>query len=273
MNEIKLVIADVDGTLLTSKKKLTSRALKAIRKLKERGIFFVITSGRPPKGLARLARELDLQVPIAAFNGGMFIDPRALPEIKVISQKVIPESLVRGVFERVVTLGHDVWLYRNDQWLILKGMSAHVKKEQQTVHFSPNRLKNYEGQWDHVVKLVAVSDDYDALARTEKQLQAEFKGRLSVNRSQPYYLDISHPEANKGEVVKFFEKYFAVHKQQVATLGDMPNDVQMFKGSALSIAMGNADAQVKHQASAVTDSNECEGFAKAIEKLILPKVA
>ena len=91
----------------------------------------------------------------------------------------------------------------------------------------------------------------------------------SVARSQPYYLDVTHPQANKGTVVATLSKLLNIPPAQIASMGDMPNDVLMFRKSGFSIAMGNASDEVKAQASAVTDSNENEGFAKAVRNFVL----
>ncbi len=95
---------------------------------------------------------------------------------------------------------------------------------------------------------------------------------MSASRSQPYYLDVTHPTANKGVVIQRLSNRFKIPLEQIATLGDQLNDVLMFKLSGLSIAMGNASEEVRRQATHVTASHEDEGFAKAIERFILPRV-
>ena len=112
-----------------------------------------------------------------------------------------------------------------------------------------------------------------SVARCEAAVQQQFGAQVSAARSQPHYLDVTHPTANKGVVVERLSHYFKIPLEQIATLGDQPNDVLMFKRSGLSIAMGNASEEVQRQATYVTDSNEDEGFAKAIEGFILPRVA
>jgi hypothetical protein len=111
------------------------------------------------------------------------------------------------------------------------------------------------------VKIVGVSDDYDAVMRCERVAQAVLGSAASAARSQPYYLDVTHPDANKGTVVTKLSKILSVPCAEIATIGDMPNDVLMFRKSGLSIAMGNT--------SPVTDSFSNEGFAKAMERFIL----
>jgi hydroxymethylpyrimidine pyrophosphatase-like HAD family hydrolase len=96
-----------------------------------------------------------------------------------------------------------------------------------------------------------------------------FGHTLTAAQSQPYYLDVTHPDANKGSVVKFLSDRFSIPTAQIATMGDMPNDVLMFAHSGLSIAMGNASTEVQRAARQVTTTNQDEGFANAVEKFIL----
>ena len=119
------------------------------------------------------------------------------------------------------------------------------------------------------MKIVGVSDDLELVANCEEVAQRTLSKAASAARSQPYYLDVTHPKANKGTVVTTLSKFFGIGTGQIATIGDMPNDVSMFRESGFSIAMGNSSDEVKSQASAVTDSNENDGFAKAVRKLIL----
>jgi hydroxymethylpyrimidine pyrophosphatase-like HAD family hydrolase len=122
-----------------------------------------------------------------------------------------------------------------------------------------------------VVKIVGVSDDYDLVARCAAAVQEQFGAHVSASRSQAYYVDVTHPQANKGVVIERLSDYYKIPQEQIATLGDGANDVLMFKPSGLSIAMGNASKDVQRQATYVTASNEDEGFAKAVEEFILPR--
>jgi hydroxymethylpyrimidine pyrophosphatase-like HAD family hydrolase len=93
---------------------------------------------------------------------------------------------------------------------------------------------------------------------------------VSAARSQPYYVDVTHPNANKGAVVSYLSAMYGLAPEEIATIGDMPNDVDMFAQSGLSIAMGNASDEVRRAARCVTGTNEDEGFANAVERFILP---
>jgi len=259
----------VDGTLVTQDKLLTEAATEAVRQLHEANVLFAITSGRPPRGMEMLIGPLDLQTPIAAFNGGILVDR----QMKTIEQKAIPQDLVGPVVDLMKSFDLDVWVYRGADWFVTDPKGPHVDREAWTVKFNPTVVENYDHLSDHVAKLVGVSDDHDAVERASEAAHEQFGDHVTAAASQPYYLDVTHPDANKGFVARYLAKQYGLDEAEVATIGDMPNDVLMFAHSGLSIAMGNADPQVKRAARRVTDTNEKEGFAKAVERFVLPAAA
>jgi Cof subfamily protein (haloacid dehalogenase superfamily) len=264
--KISLVLADVDGTLVTKDKVLTPRAAAAVKALQTAGIAFAITSGRPPRGMSMLIEPLALQTPIAGFNGGLFVNP----DMTILEQHVLAADAAKLAIDVILGNNMDVWIYSGNDWFVRNLDAPHVAREQWTVKFAPTVVGNFEGLLGNVTKIVGISDDYDLVARCEKDAQDALGAKASAARSQPYYLDVTHPDANKGTVVTTLSKRLSVPASEIATIGDMPNDVLMFRKSGLSIAMGNASQQVQAQANRVTDSYEDEGFAKAIERVVLP---
>ena len=136
------------------------------------------------------------------------------------------------------------------------------------MRFQPTVVESFDGLKD-IAKIVGISDDQDLVAKATEQAREKFGDHVSAAQSQPYYLDITHPRANKGEVVSYLAAHLGIPSNQIATIGDMPNDVLMFARSGLSIAMGNASSEVQRAARRVTASNEQEGFAKAMERFVL----
>ena len=285
----RLLLADVDGTLVTKEKILTDRAREAVRKMRVAGIEFAITSGRPPRGMAMLIEPLGITTPIAAFNGGLFVQP---PALDIIEQHVLKKDVVEAVIKIIEEHQLGVWLYRGNEWFVHERHGAHVDREEWTVKFPPTTVASYEGKTDDVAKVVGVSDDLDAVAKCEKAVQEALGGKIhtkkdtpqrdisrgdnvsdkpavSASRSQPYYLDVTHPDANKGGVVGVLARMLKIRPEEIATIGDMPNDVSMFEKGGLAIAMGQSRDEVKSAAHEVTTSSEDEGFANAVEKFIL----
>jgi len=261
------MLADVDGTLVTQDKVLTDRAIAAVHRLRDADILFAITSGRPPRGMAMLVEPLDLQTPIAAFNGGLLVDR----DMTVIEQRVVPEHLVRPIVALMASFDLSVWLYRGADWYVPDPKGPHVDREAWTVKFEPKVMTSIEGLTDDVAKIVGVSDDHDAVSKASAAAHERFGDHVTAAASQPYYLDITHPDANKGAVARYLAQKYKLSTDEIATIGDMPNDVLMFAHSGLSIAMGNADPQVQRAARRVTETNEKEGFADAVERFVLPR--
>jgi Cof subfamily protein (haloacid dehalogenase superfamily) len=260
-----LVLADVDGSLVNEEKILTERAQSAVTALRRAGIRFAVTSGRPPLGMAMLFDPLELDTPIAGFNGGLFVKR----DLTILEQKTVPLDVARQAIDLIREHGLDAWVYRGNDWLITKADAPHVAREAWTVKFEPKIVADVAEKLDQVAKIVGVSDDYDRVRRCEADAQAAFGQHATAARSQPYYLDITNKEANKGAVVEYLSSHLNVPADEIATIGDQPNDVLMFKRSGFSIAMGNASDEVKSQADATTDSYNDEGFAKAMERYIL----
>lgn len=264
---IAAVLTDVDGTLITKEKVLTARAVEAVERLRERGVVFCITSGRPPRGLRMFVEPLQLTIAMAAFNGGVIVRP----DLSVIDEKPLPVEIPLPVIESIRAHGLDAWIYTPTEWYVTDPGGTRVDRETATVQFPPVVVPNYDGLLHTVVKIVGTSMDFEAVARCEASIQAEFGARVSAARSQPYYLDVTHPDANKGEIVRRLARYLKVSPRRVATIGDQLNDTLMFRESGLSIAMGNASPEVQRHATFVTTSFGDEGFANAVERFILPR--
>jgi Cof subfamily protein (haloacid dehalogenase superfamily) len=262
---IRLLLADVDGTLVTNDKVLTDRSVEAVHELRDADVMFAVTSGRPPRGMQMLIEPLELDTPIAAFNGGLVVDS----DMSVIDQKVIPAELVSAIVTMIDSSGLDVWLYRGADWLVRDPGAPHVAREAFTVQFDPTVVKNFDGITEGVAKIVGVSDDYERVESVAMAAHDEFGDHVSAARSQPYYLDVTHPQANKGGVVKFLAARYGIEEEQIGTIGDMPNDVLMFARSGLSIAMGQSGREVHRAARRITTSNEEDGFANAIDRFVL----
>ena len=265
---IRLVIADVDGTLVTQEKVLTKEAIAAAQELRAAGIRLALTSGRPPRGMQMLIEPLRLESQIAGFNGGVYVNP----DMSVIATHLLAPEVAKEAMRLILDKGLDAWLYTAEDWLVRDKNAPHVAREAWTVKFEAKVTSGFSDDLlSRAVKIVGVSDDAALVAQCETTAQAALGERASATRSQPYYLDVTHPQANKGAVVTTLSRLLRIDTAEIATIGDMPNDVLMFKKSGFSIAMGNASDEVKRQAKAVTATNEDEGFAKAMRNLVLKR--
>ena len=169
-----------------------------MQRLREAGIRFAVTSGRPPRGMAMLFDALKLDTPIAGFNGGLLIKP----DLSIIEQRTVPADVAARSVELIRDHGLDAWVYRGNDWLVGNADGPHVAHEAWTVKFSPKVVTDVAAELDQVSKIVGVSDDLALVQRCEADVRAAFGERATANRSQPYYLDVTNKDANKGAVVE-----------------------------------------------------------------------
>ncbi len=268
-NGIRLLLTDVDGTLVTSDKVLTAAAKDAASALRQAGVLLAITSGRPPRGMKTLVEPLGLQTPIAGFNGGVFVNP----DLSTIESHILDPQIAARTVQLLLGNGLDVWVFTESDWFVRDIAAPHVAREINTTGLPPVVVSSFaDMQLTGVAKIVGVSDDAARVAAGGSRAHDLLGDKASASCSQTYFLDVTHPLANKGVVVTTLSRRLNIPVEQIATIGDMANDVLMFRKSGFSIAMGNASADVKAQAKAVTDSNDNEGFAKAVHAFILAPI-
>jgi Cof subfamily protein (haloacid dehalogenase superfamily) len=263
--KISLLLSDVDGTLVTTDKVLTPRARQAVLRLREKNIRFAITSGRPPRGMRMFVDPLGLVEPIAGFNGGAYV----APDLRLLESHALSHEAAKRAVELLSNHGLDAWLYTGEGWYVRDPEAPHVARECRTVAFPPEVVASFEGLFAAAVKVVGVSDDFARVREADREIALAFATEVSVSRSQPYYVDVTNPVANKAAVVRYHAGRLGIPAAEIATIGDMPNDVLMFRESGFSIAMGNASPDVQAQAAATTESCDEEGFAKAVERYFL----
>jgi Cof subfamily protein (haloacid dehalogenase superfamily) len=267
MARIALVVSDVDGTLVTSQKRVTERTRSAVAALQAQNIRFTVVSSRPPFGLRMLIEALAITTPMAAFNGGAI----ASPALQILNQRCIPGDVAREIVAFLDAQRVGVWVFTGEEWLTRDLGGAHVSHETITVQQRPHAVEHFDAVIDRAGKIVGVSDDFARLAAIEAEALAHFATRAAAVRSQPYYLDFVAPGIDKGLAVRELAETIGIPLTEIVTLGDMENDVPMFRQAGFSVAMGNARDTVKAEARETTLTNDEDGFAAAVERFILPR--
>ena len=262
---VALLISDVDGTLVTPDKTVTPAAAGAVRSLAEAGIGFTLISARPPRGMAALVAELDIRLPFAAFNGGSLIGPDLAP--------METHHLVADAARRILGLLDqrqvEAWVFADGDWRLRDPQGVKVPLERDTIGFGPTVVKEFEDVIARIDKIMAISDDPEVLAQLETDGRDLVGADAAIHLSQPFYLDFTHPKANKGDGVAALCDRIGIDLSRTAVIGDMANDVAMFARAGISIAMGQAPDTVKARADQVSLSNSENGFASAVERWVL----
>ena len=239
----KLLVLDVDGTLLDSEKKISKRTLAALLKVQQMGVRIVLASGRPTYGLMPIAKALELGNYggfILSYNGGQIINAQS------------GELL----FERRITPENE-HIRREAE---LNGLKIIAETEFSiAVDFAP-------------CKCMLVSDDEEALVGLEDHWRRRLNGALDVFRSEPYFLEVVPCSIDKSNTLGALLEKLGINSEEVIAIGDGVCDVSMIQSAGLGIAMGNAQDSVKVCADRITASNDEDGVAEAVEKAILAEI-
>jgi Cof subfamily protein (haloacid dehalogenase superfamily) len=267
--EARLLVTDIDGTLVRDDKSLPEVNRDAILELAAAGIATTLISSRPPSGMLALAAALRLTGPFAAFNGGTLFDSNGTIRFAHRLEAADAAAVLRLIDRPGVT----PWVYADGGWFAGNLDNPHVARERLAAAIEPVIRTDFAGLDGRIDKIVGVSDDHDLLRRLEEQVRSMIGARATIARSQLYYLDVTHRLANKGDGIAALAQAFGVELTQVAALGDMANDLPMFARAGLSVAMGQAPACVRTAATATVSSNNEGGVAQAIARFVRPRIA
>lgn len=264
---IRFMLSDIDGTLLRPDHSLSQTNIDAVRQLREAGIHFSVASSRPPRAMRNQIEALGIDLPTVGFNGANIINPDgSLLKAHRIDVAAARTSLELFAEERV-----SVWVFADDQWLLLDPQGDYVEHERSTLGYDFVQVRHFDDYIERIDKIVAASKDFELLKQLEARLNPLIADQALAARSQSYYLDVTARDANKGSALATIAEALGVPLSRTAAIGDAGNDVAMFLRAGMSIAMGQAEPAVKKHAQYVTDSNLHDGLASAIERYILPR--
>lgn len=266
--DLRLLVSDVDGTLVRSDKSLSDGVVAAARRLEAAGVPMSLISARPPSGMLWIAEKLGLTLPIGAFNGGTIVDPDGT----ILSAARLSPDVAQRALELIERPGVMTWLFSAGRWYAERPDDHHDIRERKSANQEPTFGADFTGLLGAVDKIVAVSDDHGLLRALNAVVAQALGTNATVAQSQVYYLDITAPSANKGDGVAALAAAAGVSLENVAVIGDQRNDMAMFARAGLSIAMSQGPDEVRAAAMRVTGSNDEDGVAQAIDDILLPMV-
>ena len=263
---VRLVVSDIDGTLVRSDKSLSDGVVAAVKRLEAAGVPFTLISARPPSGMLWIAEKLGLTAPIGAFNGGTVVKPDGT----IVSAVRLTPDVAKRALKLIDKPDVIPWVFHEGNWHAARVDEEHTPREVKSANQQPIVGADFSALLDAVDKIVAVSDDHDMLAELEKTVAEALGDGATVARSQLYYLDITAPAANKGAGIAALAQADGVPLEAVVAIGDQRNDMPMFARAGVSIAMAQGPEEVRAAAKHVTGSNDEDGVAQAIDAIILP---
>ena len=259
---IKLVATDIDGTILIPEGEFTQKVKDCIRRISSNGIKVVLVTGRMNAAAVRIAEDLGLNTPVVSYQGGLV----TLGSQKLYERYLTPEQCER-ILEWAKSEKIHINLY-NDDILYSESDCYEVQRYCNNLHTEFSVKKFTEIEKNKINKLLAIDyNNPDRINLLEKELPTIFPD-LYIVKSTPYFLEFSNPEASKSCAVKFLQNYWGLKQEEILTIGDQNNDIELLKAGGIKIAMGNATDELKKHADYITESVFDDGFVSAINRFV-----
>lgn len=269
----KLLVLDVDGTLLNDKKEITPRTHAALLKAQQMGVHVVLATGRPTNGVMPLAETLELNHYggfILSYNGGQIFN---MQTGELLFEKRIDPEMIPYLEQKAKKNNFAIFTYHKDYILTNDPANKHVLEEAALNQMRVIGTDNFSEAVDFSpCKCILTSDDQEALVGLENHWKKRLAGTLEAFRSEDYFLEVAPHFINKGNTLAVLMEMLKVTTEEVVAIGDGVADVSMMQLAGTSIAMGNASDSVKACADITTLPNNMEGVAVAIEKAILAAI-
>ena len=265
----KLVAIDMDGTLLKKDKTISERTKNAIVSAREKGVTVVLATGRPIDGVSRYLEELNMYTDkdyVLTYNGALIQKTKSKESVAKIGLKGEDFHYLNNLSDK---LGVHIHAFSEEKGLITPKNSKYTEVEADINNIEIHEIDMDDISNDEVMIKIMMIDEPEILSEAIDKLPKEVYDKYTVVRSAPFFLEFLNKSVNKGVGVEMLAKHLGVKKEEVMTFGDAGNDLHMIEYAGLGIAMGNAFEEVKEAANYITDTNDNDGVAKAIEKFIL----
>ena len=260
---IKMVATDIDGTILKWSFQFSPKVKQCIRELDENGVKVVLVTGRMHCATVHIAQELGLHTPIVSYQGGLIKDETG----KTLYQKDLPKDYAIKVIDWARKNKIHLNLYLDDKLYVEQ--DNEIVKEYTDGRFIDYTVCPFDSlKIENVNKLLAIDlKDPDKVTGWVEELSEKYP-ELYIVKSTPYFCEVGNKEAKKSTGVEFLANMWGIKKEEILTIGDQNNDIELLKAGGIKVAMGNASEELKEYADYVTDTVENDGFVKAIEKFV-----
>ncbi|UDL11428.1 Cof-type HAD-IIB family hydrolase [Bacteroides humanifaecis] len=269
----KLLVLDVDGTLLNDEREISKRTLAALLKVQQMGVRIVLASGRPTYGLMPLAKTLELGNyggVVLSYNGCQIIKAQ---NGEILFERRINPEMLPYLEKKARKNGFAIFTYHDDTLITDSPDNEYIKNEALLNNLKIIREDEFSTAIDFApCKCMLVSDKEKALIGLEQHWEKRLAGTLDAFRSEPYFLEVVPCGVNKANTLGALLEHLGVTREEVIAVGDGVCDVTMLQLAGMGVAMGHSQDSVKVCADYVTASNEEDGVALAVEKLILAEV-
>ncbi len=265
----RLLVTDIDDTLLTSDKRITDKVLGAVAKAQDAGVTVAIASGRLPAGVRPYVDALHIRERggyYLAFNGGLIMDAHD----SILHADVLDRKYLAMVCRALEPFNVAVLVHRHDRIYTDNNQNSYAYTEPEALGLPLNRLDSLTRDVDWDLHKILIAGEPEILKEAEPALKAQFGGELDIFLSAPWFLDVMPKGVTKGAGIRYIADKMGIGMDEVIACGDSCNDISMIKAAGMGVAMHNGEEELKTAADYVTQNGcDSDGVAEVIEKFIL----
>lgn len=265
---IKMVVTDIDGTILKKDFTVSNNVINTIKELTKKDIKVVLATGRMYCAALKIAKILDINTPLICYQGALI--KNSCEDNKTLYVDPVKPNLALEILEVLKNKNIHTNLYLNDN--LFCENDNEIIKDYTNKRLIPYSIVDNLLDLDlnnQVNKILAIDPDAKLIENLTNELQKQYKNSLYIVRSTKNFCEISSKNSNKGKAVKFLSNLFNIKKDEILAIGDEDNDIDLLKSAKIKIAMGNASEKLKQEANFITKSIEEDGFAFAVKKYCL----
>lgn len=265
----KILILDIDGTLVNSKKEITPETLRCLRQIQEEGHIVALASGRPYSGMEEYAKQVGLDTYggyAISFNGGMIIN---CATGEAVYEKSIDNRFAKTIYDYAVNNGIGMVTYKDNMAVTGTPIDNYMQYEARLNHLIIHSVKDFVGYVDFDMIKCLLTAEPDKAAVCEQELKELLEPELNVFRSEPYFIEITTKGVDKAETIAVLLEMLGIPREASICCGDGFNDLTMVRYGGIGVAMDNAQQIVKDNADYITASCDEDGIAEVVKKFIL----
>lgn len=266
---IKMVVTDIDGTILGKSGIFSQKIKETFEALIANDVKTVLATGRMFCAALPLAKELGVVEPLITYQGGFIKEP--FENGKVLREILLEKKITFDILNEIKKEHIHVNLYANDT-LYVENDNELIRKYCEERNISYIVLKEFkELDFIGVHKLLAIDNEPEKVTNLIEKLSKEFVNQAYITHSTPYFCEISSPKANKGDAIKFLAKLWNIKQEEILSIGDQDNDIELLENGGVKVAMGNSSAGLKQVADFISDTVDNDGFSLAIDKFVFER--
>jgi len=263
----KMLVLDMDDTLLTDDHKISPENKETLLEAQEKGVYVVLASGRPTSAMIAFAKELQMDFYnsyMISFNGAVITD---LKEDQVIFEQSLTQQQIHELYDYSLESKTHIITYIDEE-IVSETDSEYIDVEKHITGLKHNKVDSFKAAVNTTAIKCILLEEPSYLKQIEKELKLAMP-HLSVSMSKPFFLEVAQNGIDKAASLKILAEKLNIHQSEIIAVGNAGNDLSMVEYAGLGVWVDNVSPELRHKADLIVASNNNNGVAQVVRNFIL----